>query len=362
MAMAAMNGVRAFGLLAWGRLGLEEEADGHLHLAFGGEAGSGDAAEVAVARVAARVGELRGVGDVVDLGAELCAEAIGEVEGFEKRDVAGGEAGAVERVAGDIALGSGGGLREIAGEVLAADAVRLEDRTGDVGAEAVGAAVGRVDDREGRACLSRDDGVHLPAADDEVEAAVHIGAEHAAATDGEVGQGADDEVVTNVERRVALVEAAVVGVEGADGVEAEVAVCIVDVARPGVGRGEREALGGAIVELRLEAVVAGDAVVYVVDDLAERGEGVELVGGGTERLGVVVIAAGKMRSLVADIADGEDAARAHLLLDLEVVLLDRGGLLGAVDDEDVDAGRGYGGVEVGVPGLGQSLCGDRGFH
>ncbi len=90
-------------------------------------------------------------------------------------------------------------------------------------------------------------------------------------------------------------------------------------------------LGGAVVELRLERVVVRDAVVGVVDDLAGAGELGEagLDAAGDARQEVEVVAGGKVRCLVADVADGHDGAVAELLLDLQVVLLDVRGLFRA---------------------------------
>ena len=146
------------------RGGLEEEADGHLHLAFGGEAGSGDATEVGVGRVGVGVGEGWCVGHVIDFSPKFCAEALGEMQCLEEGDIARGEAGAVERVALDVPVCAGRGLREVAGEPLAADAMRQKDGPGGVGSETVAAAEDGVDDAEGGTGLRRNDGVELPAA------------------------------------------------------------------------------------------------------------------------------------------------------------------------------------------------------
>src|SRR5260370_17765390 len=105
-----------------------------------------------------------------------------------------------------------------------------------------------------------------------------MAAEDLATTEGQVVESAGDEDMADVERRVALVQLAVVDVQGADGVEAEVAVGVVDVARPGVGGCEIEGLCGAVVELRLQAVVVRHAVVDVVYALLGAGESVASVG------------------------------------------------------------------------------------
>ncbi len=103
------------------------------------------------------------------------------------------------------------------------------------------AAVARVDERERVAGLSLHDGVELEAADGSVDGVVEMRAEELSAAEGQVVEEAADEDVALVEAGVSLVEGVVVDVELADGVEAKVAVGVVDVVRPGVGGGEREA-------------------------------------------------------------------------------------------------------------------------
>lgn len=76
---------------------------------------------------------------------------------------------------------------------------------------------------------------------------------HLPAPEWQVVNHARGEDVTLIERGVPLVDALVIGVEGTDRVEAEVPVGVIDVVRPGVGRGEQKSVGGAVVELRLQA-------------------------------------------------------------------------------------------------------------
>ena len=304
--------------------------------------GCGDAAEVTILDVAIRVGELRGVGDVEDLGAKFHLDALGERNVLEEGDIAFSKAGSEERVAAGVALElCRGGHGEGAGDVLriAGPGNGMGDTGDSGGIEPLGEepAVGGVIQRERAAAFRLDDRVDLEAADDGVHRVVDVRGEELAVAEGKVIEETADEDVLLVQAGVPLVDGVVVDVELRDGVEPEVAVGVIDVMRPGVRGSEGETLGGTVVELRLERVVVRDAIVGVVDDLAGTGEFREawLAAASDARKEVEVISGGKVRRFIADVADGSHRAIAHLLLQLQAVLLDVGGFLRGVDRKDV---------------------------
>ena len=107
--------------------------------------------------------------------------------------------------------------------------MRVSGRTVDVGAETCAAAINGEVDAEGRARLRLHDGVELPSTERELDGTAGIVAEQPAVTEGHIGEHAGGEHVPLIERGVALVESVVVGVQIADGIEAEIAVGVVDV-------------------------------------------------------------------------------------------------------------------------------------
>ena len=106
------------------------------------------------------------VEDVEELGAELQAEALGEMRVTRDGEIELGEAGAGERIAGDVAVGAGGGRQKRCGVEALLWRARIEDAVevgvpvGTDGIARVAVAGGVVAElrREGEAGLDGDDG------------------------------------------------------------------------------------------------------------------------------------------------------------------------------------------------------------
>src|ERR1700722_9118749 len=99
--------------------------------------------------------------------------------------------------------------------------------------------------------------------------------------------------------------------------------------RPGIAGRGGESLRKTVLEVELQAVVAGDAAVGVGLGVAAKlriePEAVA-VSKETERLLVEVVGSGQVRRAIADIGHGEGRL-ADLLLQLQVPLLNHGGLI-----------------------------------
>ena len=195
-------------------------------------------------------------------------------------------------------------------------------RTSLVRAQAIAVAIVRhADHRERRTGLSRDDRVQLPATGKQFEATAPVPAKHLSMTERQVIQSAADKHIALVKSRVALVERVVIDVNRTDGIEAEIAIGVVNVMRPRIRACEDQALGRVIVELCLQAVVMRNAVCLVANDFAEIRIRIRNSARRTKRCSVRDIAGCKVRALIADIADSHDCLRAKLVLHLQIVLL-----------------------------------------
>lgn len=85
-------------------IGLEEDADAHLHLPFGRLPGAADAAEIGIRDGGVRICELRRVGYVEHFSPQFRFQALGEAERLEERYVTGPQTGTIERIAARGAL------------------------------------------------------------------------------------------------------------------------------------------------------------------------------------------------------------------------------------------------------------------
>jgi hypothetical protein len=298
-----------------------------------------------VADIAAWVAEVGVVEDVGVVGADVEVDALAEGEGALDGEVGAVDAGSLEGEAGrgaELADGDGregGGVEPFVQIPAEMGQVGVGD---DVWALAGGGGVVVVlVDADGLAGLELDDAGELPSADDVLDDRCVVG-EAASAAEGKLVDEAVDESVGDVGAGDALLGVEVVGVLDGRAVDAVVGVDVIDGFGVGVAGGEDESVAPLVLELGLDGLVVGTALVAEelhVGVLREWAEG--LVVGGLELAGLELVDGvldGQLDAVVVDVVDvGEPGA--ELVLDAELENEGVGSAGAGVDFE-----RGGGGV------------------
>jgi len=348
-----------------------------------GIASGGDGAEVAVDEASVRGAQVYVVEDVVELGAELIANALGELTFFEESHVRLEEAGASERVLADVAVGTDGVGLEVGGvepliDLGGARAVSREFRFADIGDRDVGAVRSdggeRIvifrEDGERESGLPVDDVAEAPAVDEAAADALDRGF-----WEGVVAGEAED--FGDVAGVGAVVErtAAGAGVGGeASGFTGGTKV--VEGVRPGEVGLERKAVADSLFEFDLAGVVVavdagvdgvyeaeggiGAAGLYVVIVFGRRAGDIDggieleeagfLIAGAAEMAAVIAGELGAQEPVFAEAAlKGEVVGEDHRLAEVAVEDLGEGDVLG-----ESGGGAGGAGAELGGKGAGNA--------